>query len=143
MRLRVLCLQKSCRNYNRKFGYVYNLKDRDLVIACIRDAGANFCTPLRFYAEMDYYTVIGSLLGYAHLENQSFRFFDDFVSQCSANHLNEIIFARSSYNGQLPSGVFLCEGASEKECELVYFATRLCCLPVYEFKENCLYVYKV
>lgn len=129
--------------HDRKFGYVYNLKERDLVVACTRDAGANFSTPLEFYAEMDYYTVIGSLLGYAHLENQSFRFFDDFISQCDVNHLNEIIFARSSYYGQLPSGVFLHEGASEKECELVYLTARLRCLPIYEFKGNCLHVYEI
>lgn len=60
--------------YDRKIGYVYNLLDRDLIIASTRDACSNFTNPLRFDSEMKYYTVIGSALGTAYLKNKPLDF---------------------------------------------------------------------
>jgi len=112
-------------DHNCKLGYVYDLLERDLVIASTQDVDYRFHSPLRFDAKLPYHALIDSALEHTCLVGQSFRFFKDFVSKCDPEYPNNIIFARSSYSGQLSSGVFLHEEASSEERELAYLAAKL------------------
>lgn len=87
-------------------GYVYDLLERDLVIASTQDVDYRFHSPLRFDAKLPYHALIDSALEHTCLAGQSFRFFKDFVSHCDPEYPNKIIFARSSYSGQLPLAFF-------------------------------------
>lgn len=126
----------------RKLGYVYDLLERDLVVASTQEVDYRFHSPLKFDARLPYHSLIDSALEHTHLAGQSFRFFKDFVSKCDPKYPNSIIFARSSYSGQLPSGIFLNAEASAEEYELAYLAAKLRHLSIYEFKNGTLVIRK-
>lgn len=125
---------------DRNLGYVYNLKNRDLILVSTSDAHSHFVPPESFCGENYSGNVFGSALGFAHVMGEAFWSFDDFVSKCKPDEMSEIIFHRTSWEGQLSSGVFIREGVSERGQRLAYLASELQGIPIYYYKNGTLQI---
>lgn len=125
---------------DRNLGYVYNLKNRDLILVSTSDAHSHFVPPESFCGENYSGSVFGSAFGFAYVMGEAFWSFDDFVSKCKSDEMSEIIFHRTSWEGQLPSGVFIREGISERGQRLAYLASELQGIPIYYYKNGTLQI---
>lgn len=126
--------------HERNLGYVYNLKDQDIIFVSAFDAHSHFVPPERFSGDAYSGRVIGSAFGFAHVKSEAFWSFDDFVSRCKPDEISEILFHRTSWEGQLPSGVFLREGISESGQRAAHLASELRGIPLFYYRNGTLQI---
>lgn len=131
--------------YQRRYlGFVYDLVNRDILLASTSDANSSFSELDEFNPSLNYHNnIIGNILGSASLQGEAFFSFGQFQEKCSPNHLNEIIFHRTSWRNQLPSGVFVREGISEEGRELACMTAKLRKIPICEYVDGVLRIYFV
>lgn len=129
---------------HRCLGFVYDLVDKDILLASTSDANSSFSELEEFDPRLSYHSnVIGSILGRAFLREEAFFSFKEFKDKCSSDHLNEILFNRTSWRNQLPSGVFIREGISEENRELALMTAKLRKIPICEYIGGVLKIYSV
>lgn len=127
---------------HRYFGFVYDLMDRDILLASASDANSSFSELDEFNPSLNYHgNVIGNILGRVSLQGEAFFSFNEFKNKCSLNHLNEIIFNRTSWRNQLPSGVFVKDGISEENKQLALLTAKLRKIPICEYDGKVLKIY--
>lgn len=127
---------------NRYFGFVYDLMDRDILLVSSSDANTDFSELDESKAGLKHHSnVIGEVLGRASLQGEAFFSFEEFKTKCSSDYFNEIIMGRTSWRGQLPSGVFIREGISEENKQLALLTAKLRKIPVCEYDCGTLKIY--